>query len=108
MTGYFTLTLGYSYVDPERSISAVPVYAVYNPRTYSYLTPRSSYASWATETVLSPWLAADEDRVTHVLSHVVWWKKLSKVEYVINQDVQVVFLLVKTALIYQNVSVIII
>ena len=30
---------------------------------------------WATETVLSPWLAADEARVSHVLSHVVWWKK---------------------------------
>ena len=25
----------------------------------------------ATETVLSPWLAADEARVSHVLSHVV-------------------------------------
>ena len=32
-------------------------------------------SSWATETVLSPWLVADEDRVSHVLSHVVWWKK---------------------------------
>ena len=31
--------------------------------------------SWATETVLSPWLATDEARVSHVLSHVVWWKK---------------------------------
>ena len=31
---------------------------------------------WATETVLSPWLVADEDRVSHVLSHVVWWKLL--------------------------------
>ena len=30
--------------------------------------------TWATETVLSPWLAADEARVSHVLSHVVWWK----------------------------------
>ena len=28
----------------------------------------------ATETVLSPWLAADEDKVSHVLSHVLWWK----------------------------------
>ena len=27
-----------------------------------------------TETVLSPWLVADEDRVSHMLSH-VWWKK---------------------------------
>ena len=25
-------------------------------------------------TVLSPWLAADEYRVSHVFSHVVWWK----------------------------------
>ena len=24
---------------------------------------------------LSPWLAADEDKVSHVLLHVVWWKK---------------------------------
>ena len=30
--------------------------------------------TWATETVLSPWLTADEVRVLHVLSHVVWWK----------------------------------
>ena len=34
-----------------------------------------SQPPWATETVLSPWLAADEARVSHVLSHVVWWKK---------------------------------
>ena len=27
--------------------------------------------------MLSPWLAADEDRVSHVLSHVVWWKKIT-------------------------------
>ena len=27
---------------------------------------------WATETVLSPWLAADEDRLSHVFSHVLW------------------------------------
>ena len=27
---------------------------------------------WATETVLSPWLAADEGRVSHMLSSVVW------------------------------------
>ena len=31
-----------------------------------------------TETVLSPWLAADEARVSHVLSHIVWWKKKEK------------------------------
>ena len=30
-----------------------------------------SVAQGGTETVLSPWLAADEDRVSHVLSHVV-------------------------------------
>ena len=29
---------------------------------------------WATETVLSPWLAADEVWVSLVLSHAVWWK----------------------------------
>ena len=33
-----------------------------------------SVPPWATETVLLPWLAADEDRVSHVLLHVVWWK----------------------------------
>ena len=31
--------------------------------------------TWATETMLSPWLAVDEARVSHVLSHIVWWKK---------------------------------
>ena len=30
---------------------------------------------WATETVLSPRLAVDEDRISHVFSHVVWWRK---------------------------------
>ena len=25
--------------------------------------------------MLSPWMAADEARVSHVLPHVVWWKK---------------------------------
>ena len=29
---------------------------------------------WATETVLSPWLAVDEVWVSYVLSDVVWWK----------------------------------
>ena len=23
-----------------------------------------------------PWLAADESKVSHVLSHIVWWKKM--------------------------------
>ena len=35
---------------------------------YIYIPPR------ATETVLSPWLADDEGRASHVLSHVVSWK----------------------------------
>ena len=39
------------------------------------VAPGVAVPPWATETVLSPWLAADEDRVSHVLSHVVWWKK---------------------------------
>ena len=39
------------------------------------VAPGVAVAPWVTETVLSPWLAADEDRVSHVLSHVVWWKK---------------------------------
>ena len=39
------------------------------------VAPGVAVPPWATETVLSPWLAADEVRVSHVLSHVVWWKK---------------------------------
>ena len=39
------------------------------------VAPGVAVPPWATETVLSPWLAADEARVSHVLSHVVWWKK---------------------------------
>ena len=35
----------------------------------------------STETVLSPWLAADEDRVSHVLSHFVWWKKIQTIQF---------------------------
>ena len=31
-----------------------------------------------THPVLSPWMAADEARVSHVLPHVVWWKKKKK------------------------------
>ena len=38
------------------------------------VVPGEAEPPWATETVLSPWLAADEDRVSHVLSHVEWWK----------------------------------
>ena len=37
------------------------------------VAPGVAEPPWATETVLSPWLTADEDRVSHVLSHVVWW-----------------------------------
>ena len=36
------------------------------------IAPGVAVPPWATETVLSLWLAADEDRVSHVLSHVVW------------------------------------
>ncbi len=39
------------------------------------VAPGVAVPPWATETVLSPWLAADEARISHVLSHVVWWKK---------------------------------
>ena len=38
------------------------------------VAPGVAVPSWATQTVLSPWLVADEDRVLYVLSHVVWWK----------------------------------
>ena len=38
------------------------------------VAPGVAVPPWATETVLSPWLAADEGRVSHVLSHVVLWK----------------------------------
>ena len=44
-------------------------------RLSSSATNQSDNSFWATETVLSRWLAADEDRVSHVLSHVVWWIK---------------------------------
>ena len=42
---------------------------------YIYIAPGVTVPPWATETVLSPWLAADEARISHVISHVVWWKK---------------------------------
>ena len=35
------------------------------------VAPEVAVPLCATETVLSPWLVADEDRVSHVLSHVV-------------------------------------
>ena len=38
------------------------------------VVPGVAVPPWATETVLSAWLAADEDMVSHVLSHIVWWK----------------------------------
>ena len=38
------------------------------------VAPGVAVPPWATETVLSPWMAADEARVSHVLPHVVWWK----------------------------------
>ena len=40
-----------------------------------------SVVPWATETVLSPWMAADEARVSHVLPHVVWWKKKKNFQF---------------------------
>ena len=40
------------------------------------VAPGVAVPPWATEIVLSPWLAADEDRVSHVLSRVVRWKKI--------------------------------
>ena len=42
------------------------------------VAPGVAVPPWATETVLSPWMAADEARVSHVLPHVVWWKKKKK------------------------------
>ena len=36
------------------------------PRQYRFEQPKLYY---------HPWLAADESRVSHVLSHVVWWKR---------------------------------
>ena len=42
------------------------------------VAPGVAVPPWATETVLSPWLAADEARVSHVLSHVLWWEKKKK------------------------------
>ena len=44
------------------------------------VAPGVAVPPWATETVLSPWLAADEARVSHVLPHVVWWKKKKKIK----------------------------
>ena len=41
---------------------------------FSIIQRVSSSAANQGEIVLSPWLAADEDRVSHMLSHVVWWK----------------------------------
>ena len=38
------------------------------------VAPGVAVPPWATEAVLSPWLAADKVRVSNVLSHVVWWK----------------------------------
>ena len=45
------------------------------------VAPGVAIPPWATETVLSLWLAADEDRVSHVLSHVVWWKNINWISY---------------------------
>ena len=45
------------------------------------VAPGVAVPPWATETVLSPWMAADEARVSHVLPHVVWWKKKKKIIY---------------------------
>ena len=42
------------------------------------VAPGVAVSSWTTETVLSLWLAADDGRVSHVLSHVVWGKKIQE------------------------------
>ena len=36
------------------------------------VVPGVAVRPWATETVLLTWLAADEDKVSDVLSHIVW------------------------------------
>ena len=46
------------------------------------VVPGVAVLPWATKTVLSPWLAADEGRVSYVLSHVVWWKRKKKFIYI--------------------------
>ena len=46
------------------------------------VVPGVAVPPWATETVLSPWLAADEARVSHVLTYVVWKKKKKKYVYI--------------------------
>ena len=43
------------------------------------VSPRVAVPSWAPEIVLSPCLAADEGMVLHVLSHLVWWKKINRI-----------------------------
>ena len=49
-----------------------------NSGVFNMYSVQKDLTPWATETVLSPWLAADEARVSHMLSHVVWWKKKKK------------------------------
>ena len=51
--------------------------SIFSWRRFCLVAPRVAVPLWATETVLSPWLVADEDRVSHVLSNIVWWKYTS-------------------------------
>ena len=50
---------------------AVRLTTIYHLNLYIYIY----IYIYNTETVLSRWLAANEARVSHVFSHVVWWKK---------------------------------
>ena len=45
------------------------LHAIYD--IYILVVPGVAVPPRATKTVLSPWLAVDKDRVSHVLSHIV-------------------------------------
>ena len=49
------------------------IYKMYLQIIYIYTLPSSA----ANQGVSSPWLAADEGRISHMLSHVVWWKYIN-------------------------------
>ena len=67
-------TVGYLMPNPlNRNILNIYIFGLvgfYGISTIvDYLIPYPLHTN-----ILSPWLAADEARVPHVLSHIVWWK----------------------------------
>ena len=69
---YITLIFCKTPIEREEQLFLMTKFEVLNWFFFHHTTCENTVSV----AVLSPWLAADEARVSHVLSHVIWWKKI--------------------------------